>query len=287
MNQVVSAPAIGIHRNVSFDDYAAWDAVNSHLLNGFSRTPAHVLYDLQHGGKDRTAALDLGWLVHLAILEPDRFKSEIVVPPKVDRRTKVGKETWAQFQAANPGAQFVDADTMAKAKAMRDAVLAHPTAGPFFSGKGYNEISLLWEDEASGLLCKARIDRVGLIGEWPIVGDLKTARDASRRAFERSVNSYGYHVQAVHYLEGLQAIQPTPDGSPFRRLVFFVVESDPPHCVALYELDDLALDEGAGTRSRYMRTWKECVQTGQWPGYASGIDYASLPAWALRSYIQD
>ena len=74
----------GLYRDIDFDTYSEWDAVNASTLNGFSRTPAHVYYDMLHGGKERTAALDLGWLVHLVVLEPERFEAEVVVPPKMD-----------------------------------------------------------------------------------------------------------------------------------------------------------------------------------------------------------
>jgi exodeoxyribonuclease VIII len=278
---------VGLYKNLSFDDYTAWEAVNASTLNGFSRTPAHVHHEMLHGGKERTPSLDLGWLVHLAVLEPDRFKAEIIVPPKVDRRTKVGKATWAQFQAEHAEKIFVDADTFGKVKAMAASLLQHETAAEFFQkNPGHNEVSVLWDDIELGIRCKSRIDRVGSIGDWPIVGDLKTARDAARRPFERSIYSYGYHVQAAHYLAGLETLYPVPSGNPFRRFVFFVVESEPPYCCAAYELDDAALDEGELIRNRYLRQWIECNQSGQWPGYPPGIDYASLPAWAFKIFAE-
>jgi hypothetical protein len=281
----------GLYRGIDFDAYAAWPAVNASRLNGFSRTPAHVYYEMLHGGKEPTAAMDLGWLLHLATLEPERFEKEIVVPPKVDRRTKKGKADWAQFEAANAGKLFSDAGTLAKVKGMAASVMAHETAGEFFSGKGQNEISILWHDgdiaTTNGARCKARIDRVSTIGEWPIVADLKSTRDASRREFERSIHKYGYHIQAAHYLAGLEALYPIPDGAPFRRFIFIAVESDPPFCTACYELDDIALQEGEQLRQKYLRAWKECTASGNWPGYAAGVDYASIPAWALKNYQTD
>lgn len=274
----------GFYHDVDFGAYVSWDAANASTLAGFSKTPAHVLYDLQRGGKKRTPSLDLGWLLHLAVLEPERFESEIVVPPKIDKRYKEGKAAWAKFEAEHGGKQFVGIDAFGKVKAMARNVLEHETAGEFFRGHGYNEVSILWEDNEHGVLCKARIDRVAPIGEWPIVGDLKSAKDASRRAVERSIHMYGYDVQAAHYLAGLEAIVPIPAGNPFRRFVLFVVESEAPHCVACYELDDAALAEGAEKRSRYIRKWRECVESGNWPGYPAGIEYASLPPWAFKKW---
>lgn len=153
---------------------------------------------------------------------------------------------------------------------MRQALLAHPSAGEFLRSQRANEVSLVWEERQAGVICKARIDRVAYLGGWPIVGDLKTARTAARRLFERAIHDYGYHIQAQHYLAGLQALAPITDGQPFRRFCFFVVENDPPHCVLVYELDEAALAAAEDDRQRYLRTWRQCVETNTWPGEATG-----------------
>jgi hypothetical protein len=231
--------------------------------------------------------MDLGWLVHLGVLEPEQFKTDVVVPPKVDRRTKKGKSAWAKFEAANPDKLFFDASTHEKAAGMSKSMLEHETASVFFSGPGQNEISIVWVDAETELLCKARIDRVSMINEWPFVGDLKTARDASRSEFERAIHRYQYHVQAAHYLAGLETLYPIEAGAPYRRFGFFVVESSAPYCCACYELDDIAREEGERLRRKYLHKWKECTESGNWPGYAPGMDYASIPPWALKNYQTD
>lgn len=278
----------GIYKDISFDDYAAWAAVNATTLNGFCRTPAHVYYEMMHGGKERTPALDLGWLVHLAVLEPIRFRDEIVIPPAVDKRSRVGKAMMAEFELENEGKTLVDAESHIKIEAMAAAVLNHETANEFFvKNGGTNELSFVWTDEDSGLLCKGRADRIGSIGEWPIVGDLKTSKDASRREMEKSVYKYGYHIAAAHYLEGLQALYPIPSGNSYRRFVLFVVESVPPYLCAVYEIDESALAEGEVQRRKYLEKYRECVATGIWPGYSSGIDYVSLPPWAFKVFQEN
>jgi len=280
-------PEPGFHLGVSFDEYVSWDAMNQSTLCGFSKTPAHVRYQIDTGGKKRTLALDLGWLLHLATLEPDLFASTVMEAPKVDGRTKIGKATIAKFAADHPDATVVKPDTFAQVKAMADSVLSHETAGPFFTGRGQNEISMLWEDKEHGVRCKARLDKVGVVNEYPVLGDLKSSRDASRRAFERSISQYQYEVQAAHYLAGCEAIAPIEPGNPFRRFFFFVVESVPPYLTAAYEIGDAALEEGRIKRSRYIRKWKECIETGVWPGFPAGVEYVSLPPWAFRNYVDE
>jgi hypothetical protein len=284
--EAAAPPKPGLYRNVPFNQYWSWDAVNHSILQGFAgRTPAHVRWELDHGGKDPTPALDLGWLTHLAVLEPERFDAEVTIAPKIDKRTNVGKASWAQWQAANEGKHYVDADDHRKALAMRASLLAHPTAGEFLRSKGGAvELSVVWEEKAAGVLCKGRIDRVGYVGEYPVIADIKTARSASRRDFERAVLQWNYHTQAMHYLKGLEALAPIPEGNPPRRFVFFVVESEPPHLVSAFELDDQALAQAETDRQRYLRTWRRCVESGEWNGFPSGIELCGLPAWAYRKF---
>ena len=278
-------PRPGFYKDVPFDEYASWDAVNSHILTKLAAsTPAHLRHELLRGGAEPTDSLELGWLLHLAALEPARFEAEVVVPPKVDRRTTAGKTAWRDFEAENAGKRLVDVDTFGKVVAMRDALLAHPSAGEFLRSKGVAEVSIVWEEPSAGVLCKARLDRVGYLGEWPIIGDIKTARSAGPRAFERVVHQYGYHIQAQHYLSGLQALAPVPAGQPFRRFCFFVVESDAPHCVAVYEVDESALAVAEMDRQKHIATWRRCVESGTWPGYDDGVALVTLLAWALKSW---
>lgn len=279
----------GFHLGMGFDEYLALEAANASTLKGFSRTPAHVYHELHSGGKTPTASMDLGTLLHLAVLEPERFASEVIVPPKVDRRYKEQKAQWNEWAAAHPADEwtYADADVFAKVKAMSSSLLSHPTAGPFFTGRGQNEITAVWEDLEQGVRCKARIDRVASVNEWPVVGDIKSTRDASRRSLERDIANFGYDVSAAHYLAGLEALSPVPAGNPFRRFFFFVVENVPPYLAAVYELQDDALEEGRIKRARYMRKWRKCVESGNWPGYPDGVEYISLPPWAFRNYVDE
>ncbi|NIQ94516.1 MAG: hypothetical protein GWN87_10090 [Desulfuromonadales bacterium] len=180
---------------------------------------------------------------------------------------------------------LVDVEMHKKVVSMAGAIFTNETAHEFFvKNPGANELSFAWLDPATELMCKGRADRIGQIGEWPVVGDLKTARDASRREIEKAIEKFGYHIQAAHYLDGLQTIHPVPEGNPFRRYMLFVIESEPPYLCASYEIDDIALEEGLSQRRQYMNQYAECVETGYWPGYPAGVEYVSLPAWHFKIY---
>jgi hypothetical protein len=285
---IVAPPKPGLYKGVDFETYWSWEAVNSTILKGFaSGTPAHVRYELDHGGRSPTKSLELGSLTHLAVLEPERFASEVAIPPKVDRRFKEGKARWADFEAENQGKQLVSAGDFAKATGMRDSLLVHPTASELLASKSPTELSLVWEDKEHGVLCKARIDKPGVIGACLVVGELKTTADASRRAFEKDIYKYGYGIAGAHYLAGLQALVPVPEGNPPRRLIFLAVESEPPYCVACYELDDITLEQAEMERQRYLRAWRLCNERNEWPAYGDGVETAGYPAWVFKSFSSE
>ena len=83
---------------------------------------------------------------------------------------------------------------------------------------------------------------------------------------------FGYHIQAEHYLQttGLD------------RFVFLVVQSEFPFDVALYELDQDAMDEGARARRKALDQISECQIADHWPGHSeTGVQSLSLPRWAF------
>jgi hypothetical protein len=139
--------------------------------------------------------------------------------------------------------------------------------------------------EIDGVWCRAMFDNVSECG---IIYDFKTCEDASPDAVLRSVERYGYDVQAAHYLDVWRAA--TGEDRRFR-LIF--QEKAPPHEVAVVELYDNP-DEDADwmldARSKAAearRIWGECLAAGEWPGYPRQIAIIGArrfhrDAWAHR-----
>ena len=80
-------------------EYHASPALGSSTVRALlSSTPAHALHKLQHG--EQTEAQALGTAVHCSVLTPQLYSAEIAIAPECDRRTTVGKETYAKFVAS-------------------------------------------------------------------------------------------------------------------------------------------------------------------------------------------
>ncbi len=269
----------GIYKGVSFGDYLAIDAINNSTLKEMrdGKTPKHLHWAMTHIEKDREA-FRVGAATHCAVLEPERFKAEYAaMPRKFDMRKTGDKAEAAQFEMDHQKHIVLDLDEWNLATAMSKAVWENSCAVELLKGAGANEMTVIWIDEPTGLLCKARLDRFTSYHDWPAIVDFKTAQDASPRNFARAIADLFYHQQAAFYLDGLNTLDPRE-----RRFVFLVVEKQEPYCVAAYELDETAIDEGRAQYRRALDSYAECKKSGNWPGYDVGINTLDLPKWAYE-----
>lgn len=257
-------------------EYHAAPGVHYTLLKHLRRSPAHAREYEQHP-PDQTDAMRLGQAIHCAVLEPLRFATQYVVPPKVDRRTREGKATWAKYEASlPPEAEIVTLDEKILATSIYDETRDHAVAGPLLvSPKRLTEVSCFWTDQETGLDCKARLDLVSPWMDWTVLGDLKTTRDAGPD-FDREVARYAYHVQAAFYLEALNQVSPRE-----RRFFWIACEKDRPHAVGIHEPDEVCLSEGRMEVRRLLNLWAACKSKGFYPGYQTEPRPLALKKWAM------
>lgn len=251
--------------------YHSDPAVGSTGLRALLVSPAHYQ---ALGYSEQTPAQRFGTLVHTLTLEPHTVPDRYVAAPNVDRRTRDGKAEWAAFQEAAGAREIVDAETLSSATACATAIAAH-RVGRLIRAASRIEEPIFWEDAVTGIRCKARPDAIAEYGVTMAI-DVKTTRDASPRGFQRAIATYGYHVQAAHYLEACAAA-----GIEARGFLFACVESAPPHHVAAYLLDAEPVEEGRALRTRALDVYASCVASGEWPSYGGGkIMSIGLPRWA-------
>lgn len=278
----MTAPAPGIYPDVPFDEYASWTYMSNTGLGYMAECPAKCEWWLNGGKREETAPLLIGRAMHCAILEWLRFQKLYAIGPDVDLRTKVGKDTWADFEAANPGKEFLRSKDGAEVIAMRDAAHRNPEVEKILEQPGRAEVSIVWDDEVTGVRCKGRLDWFTSIDGYSANVDLKFVAGASPREFSNAVASYGWHRQAAMYLDGLAAIGRSKGGYPVsRRYIFLVGEKSEPYLFSLYELDEPSIRSGR-IRYRALLKWiLQCQTSGVWPSYTEGIESISVPKWAL------
>lgn len=213
---------------------------------------------------------DFGHAAHKLILGAGPDLVSVKAP---DWRTKAAKEQ--RDAAYETGAVPLLAEEYERVMAMADALNEHPLAGPLFDpGRGVAEQALFWNDQPTGVPLRALVDwRTGRL-----VVDYKSTTCASPDAIVKTVHNYGYFQQGAFYLDGVRALGLAED--PAFVLVF--QEKAAPYLVTVVQLDDTALRIGAELNRRAIEVFRDCTESGIWPGYATDITLIGLPAWAER-----
>ena len=131
------------------------------------------------------------------------------------------------------------------------------------------EASVFAQDEQTGLALKARPD---LWIEDHTLVDVKTTDDATPEAFLRTIGSFGYHIQAAHYMAMTGA----------DNFIFVAVERKAPYAIGIYKLDAEWLQAGENLRRKAIATLHECRALDSWPAYPTATQTLSCPKWVLN-----
>ncbi len=150
---------VGIFSLMSFSEYLGVDAMNCSTLKKVAQSPLHAQHELTTPSEPSQAFV-IGDAFHGLVLEPERFDAEYALGLDCGKRTKADKEAWAEWLAEHPLQTALKHEEWDAVHAMREAVLAHPTAAEIMDGEGQNELTMVWEDPATGTLCKGRADRL-------------------------------------------------------------------------------------------------------------------------------
>lgn len=113
--------------------------------------------------------------------------------------------TYRAFLDANPNRIIVTRKEIEAAKRIARAVRENPAANEALSGIWDTEVSIVWRDPDTGVLCKARIDWLTDPSLRRIlIGDLKTCRDHAPPGFPRDAAKREYYAQMAWYCTGLR-----------------------------------------------------------------------------------
>lgn len=223
---------------------------------------------------------DIGRAAHRAVL--GRGADYVAYPAEYlasngAASTKEAK-AWAEEQRA-AGRTPLKADEVDQIGSMADAVQRQLAAMGIRLDPARSEVAAL--AEIDGVWCRAMIDNAPSDPRLPLY-DLKSTADASPEALAKTVATYGYDVQAAHYLTVWKAA--TGEDRKFR-IVF--VEKEAPYGVSVAELyrkpGDEAdwFDHADALAADARRIWGECLTADRWPCYPARVAVIGAPGWHL------
>ena len=255
-------------------------AISSSGLNLLRKSPLHFVNGWRNDRdeKPESEAFRLGRLVHLAILEGEKFLQVHRVEPDFgDMRKKENKEAREKWRSdLAPGSVLLSEEEMETVKGCVASLASNEMAMKILRD-GMAELSGLFRDPMTNLKCKIRPDFVRMKDNWLV--DFKTAQDSSLESFQRSVINYGYDLQMAFYFDGIERITGRqPSGA-----AWVVMEKSAPYDVSVYALDAITLEEGRRLYKNALKILAECLETGRWPGRNDGkIRDFSYPKWKLH-----
>lgn len=270
MNQIVS--------RMPMSEYQAIDALNISRLKELKHSGLKYQHRLSHPLV--TAPLTLGVAAHCATLEPERFSKQFAV---WDRRTDSGRmaprngKWWDAFREANDTRTILTEDERDEALTIASAVRADPVAMRYLQA-GEPEVTMTWEPGRKG-----RVDWLTSIGGAPVLVGLKTTRDCRHFSFGSQAAKLGYALQWAWYHDGYCTIKDNVKPA----VVEIVVESAPPHAVAVYRILDEIIDYGRDEYEILLDQLAECERSGKWPGPYTEEQVLTLPSWVYGPAADD
>lgn len=237
---------------------AGW---NYSLIKEFMKSPRHYQWAREHPSEP-TPSMQIGTAVHMAILEPEKFKASYVVAPVgLDGRTAEAKAL--KKEAQEQGKTLIDSTVVDIAT----GVLMNPEATKLLENKTtVTERAIFWDN------CKCKLDL--WCEELGVLADLKTTDSVVPQDFAATVGRLRYYIQAAHYINGVRSC-----GKKINSYRIIAVENKPPYDCVVYELDEEAIKQGFAVLMDVYDSLAFCEATDMWGGVSSNLERLELPKW--------
>jgi hypothetical protein len=240
----------------SFEEYLSKkDHIAASDIKSFLNSPAKYYYEKYvRKEKEEKKHLTLGSAIHELILEPHLFKTNYVIFPKVDGRTKEGKTAMEKFKEISEGKTILNEDEMEMINGIAKNAMNNHTLVELLKDS-YREVSCYTVDEKTGLKIRMRPDILPQTKR--ILGDLKSCLDSSPKKFKSDCYTYGYSISAAYYGDFLGR----------ENYLFIACAKTPPYEVALYVLNDEMVQYGREQYRMGLDLIKFCTDNNYFPSH--------------------
>lgn len=241
------------------NDYFAKPGLSFHQMKDFATvSPRYYVRRHVEGtlpGIDK-ASLRTGRLIHLAVLEPDKFGGLPLCPGEhlTDSGNLSTKKATKDWIASLGGQDFITENERMQFTAIAMAVMSNPAAQRIICGVDTScEVERFGDRD--GIAIKGKADIVSKRAVW----DLKTTD--SLDSIIRQCRDFCYPEQVAWY----QDLFEVTEGG------LIVVEKEEPHRVAVLDFEPAVM---AKARQRIAAWWSHfcaCRSSGEWPNDPPGV----------------
>ena len=275
----------GFYRE-SFIDYVnSKKYINRSFLHDMINwSPGHARYKQEN--PDDTTSLRLGHAFHPGILEPEKFEKEFVLLPvncmsgTRDKPNKGKMANLAAFEAQSVANNqiIISPKDFDNIREMRAVVQSDQNAIDLLS-QGEAEVSGYFLDPDFDIWIKVRLDWYDQKNR--MITDLKSCADARHFPFRKAVFDFGDDLQSFMYK--YVTTQLTGEDYDFQ---FLCVESKGYHGLHIWEADEEMIDTGFKKYTKAMGLYKQCMESGEWPGYDSTPMPLGSPSYAKERFTE-
>lgn len=269
----------GIYDNLDINEYHKDQSISATGIKLILDCPKRYFYEfhqkhLELDEKELAKQKEkykLGRALHMLVLEPKKFDNTFYcMTESVNLATKIGKEIYAQAEAAANGRDILRTGEWEDIKKMAEVVKKHFVWEIMKNGKV--EQSIFWRGGIFSTPLRARPD---IFNDEYII-DIKTTESIKTLMKPGSIYEYGYHIQAAMQIDALRQL----DGKT-RKFGLFIVEKKPPFLTKCISFEERFIDSGRKEYLEGAHKYSECIVDEAWPGYNEKFEYVDLPGFKL------
>jgi exodeoxyribonuclease VIII len=261
----------------SFEEYLSKkDHISASDIKTFLQSPAKYYYEKYvRKEKEEKKHLTLGTAIHELILEPHLFKTNYMVFPKVDGRTKEGKAAMEKFKEMSEGKIILNEEEMDMINGIAKNAMNNHTLVELLKDS-HREVSCYTIDEKTELKVRMRPDILPQTKR--VLGDLKSCMDSSKKKFKTDCYSHGYSLSAAFYGDFLGR----------ENYIFVACAKTAPYEVALYVMDDEMVQFGREQYRMGLDLIKFCQDNDYYPSHnAFELLKMNYDLGSLETYFDD
>lgn len=286
-------------------DICPGPSVSSTGLRKIALQSPHAFWKTWAGNPDRypdraiSDSLILGRAAHCLILGDEVFDDHFIYVPedaphrptatqiKAFERDGVWSEIaapraefWEDFDKKASGKLELKQEQVQKIKYMSENLAANPLAVQVLTGN-LVEISMIWQDEVTGLWVKSRPDCIPDNGAD--FGDLKTFAPKSSDleiSSQRATTDHGYAMQMALAAIGAESVF----GSTAKECVLVFCQTSEPYEVIPVQIDEDALYWARVLCRHGLDLMAASLKSGDWPGVGREMKSYSYPPSMLHRF---
>lgn len=193
---------------------------------------------------------------------------------------KVSVEFWAAVENDHRD-PLTDAEQTMIAN-MGKVLAADPAASAVMGGEP--EVTMAYQDDLTGIWVLSRPDTVSFDGAVTDFKKMSTqGRPFSHRMVDRRIEEHGYVQQMALAAEAFERLTGEWPG-----VVSIIAQMDqPPHHVILREISEEMLRIGQWQNRRALSRFKECLDSGHWPGPGEDVGAFQPSDWWWKRAQED